>query len=61
MEFTEVPMGDKAFASTGDVGEKTVSFTEIGPDLYAYTAEGGRALGPLNALPQRACGAARVA
>ena len=33
-------MADKAFASTGDVGEKTVSFTEIGPDLYAYTAEG---------------------
>jgi glyoxylase-like metal-dependent hydrolase (beta-lactamase superfamily II) len=30
----------KSFASTGDLTEKTVSFTEIGPDLYAYTAEG---------------------
>ena len=30
----------KAFASTGDLAEKTISFTEIGPDLYAYTAEG---------------------
>jgi len=30
----------KAFASTGDLSEKTVSFTEIGPDLYAYTAQG---------------------
>ena len=33
-------MADKAFASTGDMSEKTVSFTEIGPDLYAYTAQG---------------------
>ena len=33
-------MTEKAFASTGDMSEKTVSFTEIGPDLYAYTAEG---------------------
>ena len=30
----------KGFASTGDLAEKTISFTEIGPDLYAYTAEG---------------------
>jgi glyoxylase-like metal-dependent hydrolase (beta-lactamase superfamily II) len=30
----------KGFASTGDMAEKTVSFTEIGPGLYAYTAEG---------------------
>jgi glyoxylase-like metal-dependent hydrolase (beta-lactamase superfamily II) len=30
----------KAFASTGDMAEKTVSFTEVGPGLYAYTAEG---------------------
>ena len=30
----------KAFASTGDMAEKTVSFTEIGRDLYAFTAEG---------------------
>ena len=33
-------MSSKAFASTGDLSDKTVSFTEIGPDLYAYTAEG---------------------
>ena len=32
----------KGFASTGDLAEKTISFTEIGPDLYAYT-EIGRA------------------
>jgi glyoxylase-like metal-dependent hydrolase (beta-lactamase superfamily II) len=30
----------KGFASTSDLSEKSVSFTEIGPDLYAYTAEG---------------------
>jgi glyoxylase-like metal-dependent hydrolase (beta-lactamase superfamily II) len=30
----------KQFASAGDMAEKTVSFTEIGPDLYAFTAEG---------------------
>jgi glyoxylase-like metal-dependent hydrolase (beta-lactamase superfamily II) len=30
----------KGFASTGDLTEKKISFTEIGPDLYAYTAEG---------------------
>ena len=29
-----------AFASTGDLTEKKVSFTEVGPDLFAYTAEG---------------------
>jgi glyoxylase-like metal-dependent hydrolase (beta-lactamase superfamily II) len=33
-------MTEKAFASTGDLSEKTVSFTEIGPDLSAYTAQG---------------------
>src|SRR5829696_3322714 len=33
-------MAEKAFASTGDTAAKTVSFTEIGPDLYAYTAQG---------------------
>jgi glyoxylase-like metal-dependent hydrolase (beta-lactamase superfamily II) len=33
-------MSSKAFASTGDMSEKTVSFKEIGPDLYAYTAQG---------------------
>ena len=30
----------KAFASAGDLTEKTVSFTEIGQGLYAFTAEG---------------------
>ena len=29
-----------AFASAGDLAEKTVTFAEIGPDLYAYTAQG---------------------
>jgi glyoxylase-like metal-dependent hydrolase (beta-lactamase superfamily II) len=29
-----------SFASTGDLAEKTVSFSEIGPGLYAYTAQG---------------------
>jgi glyoxylase-like metal-dependent hydrolase (beta-lactamase superfamily II) len=30
----------KRFASTADTAEKTVSFDEVGPGLYAYTAEG---------------------
>ncbi len=30
----------KAFASQGDLSEKTISFTEIGEGLYAFTAEG---------------------
>ena len=30
----------KEFASAGDLAEKKISFTEIGPDLYAFTAEG---------------------
>jgi glyoxylase-like metal-dependent hydrolase (beta-lactamase superfamily II) len=30
----------KAFASTGDLTEKQVSFSEVGPDLYAFTAQG---------------------
>ena len=30
----------KAFASAGDTTEKTISFTEIGRDLWAFTAEG---------------------
>ena len=30
----------KAFASQGDTAEKTVSFTEVGRDLWAFTAEG---------------------
>ncbi|MEM8741842.1 MAG: MBL fold metallo-hydrolase [Pseudomonadota bacterium] len=30
----------KSFASAGDMAEKTISFTEIGPGLWAFTAEG---------------------
>lgn len=30
----------KAFASAGDLTEKAVSFTEIGRDIWAFTAEG---------------------
>ena len=30
----------KAFASQGDMGDKTISFVEIGEGLYAFTAEG---------------------
>ncbi len=30
----------KAFASAGDMTEKEISFTEIGKDLWAFTAEG---------------------
>jgi len=30
----------KTFASQGDMAEKTISFTEVGPDLWAFTAEG---------------------
>lgn len=30
----------KQFASAGDLEEKTISFTEIGRDLWAFTAEG---------------------
>ena len=30
----------RAFASQGDTADKTVSFTEIGEGLYAFTAEG---------------------
>jgi glyoxylase-like metal-dependent hydrolase (beta-lactamase superfamily II) len=29
-----------SFASTSDTAAKTVSFSEIGPGLYAYTAQG---------------------
>jgi glyoxylase-like metal-dependent hydrolase (beta-lactamase superfamily II) len=29
-----------SFASTGDMAEKQISFTEIGRELYAFTAEG---------------------
>ena len=30
----------KAFASQGDLAEKKISFTEVGRDLFAFTAEG---------------------
>ena len=30
----------KAFASQGDMTEKTITFDEIGEGLYAFTAEG---------------------
>src|SRR5210317_120046 len=30
----------KAFASQGDMTEKTISFTEVGEGLWAFTAEG---------------------
>ncbi|MBW4709975.1 MBL fold metallo-hydrolase [Roseobacter sp. YSTF-M11] len=30
----------KAFASAGDLAEKTISFTEVGEGLWAFTAEG---------------------
>ena len=30
----------KSFASAGDLAEKTISFTEVGDGLYAFTAEG---------------------
>ncbi|AZO45238.1 MBL fold metallo-hydrolase [Mesorhizobium sp. BR1-1-3] len=30
----------KAFASQGDLAEKKISFTEVGKDLWAFTAEG---------------------
>jgi glyoxylase-like metal-dependent hydrolase (beta-lactamase superfamily II) len=33
-------MSTKGFASTADLADKTVTFSEIGPDIYAYTAEG---------------------
>ncbi|MDU8910223.1 MBL fold metallo-hydrolase [Aestuariicoccus sp. MJ-SS9] len=30
----------KSFASAGDMAEKTISFTQVGEGLYAFTAEG---------------------
>lgn len=33
-------MSGKAFASQGDMSEKNITFGEIGPGLYAFTAEG---------------------
>ena len=31
---------EEGFASTGDMTEKKISFTEVGPGLFAFTAEG---------------------
>lgn len=33
-------MTEPAFASAADLAEKTITFSEIGPGLYAFTAEG---------------------
>ena len=33
-------MSAKGFASTTDMAEKKITFSEIGPDIYAFTAEG---------------------
>ena len=30
----------KSFASQGDMADKQISFSQIGPGLYAFTAEG---------------------
>jgi len=36
----EIDMNQKAFASQADLEEKPVSFVELGPGAFAYTAEG---------------------
>ncbi len=38
--MTDIKPTNKSFASSGDLAEKKVTFSEIGPDLYAFTAEG---------------------
>jgi len=38
--MTAIKPTNKSFASSGDLVEKKVTFSEIGPDLYAFTAEG---------------------
>ena len=37
------------FASTGDLADKPITFDAIGPDLYAFTAEGDPNSGSLSA------------
>ncbi len=37
---TSAKSSAKSFASTTDLAEKKITFSEIGPDLYAFTAEG---------------------
>jgi glyoxylase-like metal-dependent hydrolase (beta-lactamase superfamily II) len=40
MPTDTMPTDNPAFASSADLGEKTISFDEIGAGIYAYTAEG---------------------
>lgn len=40
MSIESTSSGKPAFASSADLGEKTISFDEIGKGVYAYTAEG---------------------
>jgi glyoxylase-like metal-dependent hydrolase (beta-lactamase superfamily II) len=40
LERSQESMMAKGFASTTDMAEKKVTFSEIGTDLYAFTAEG---------------------
>jgi hypothetical protein len=37
------------FASSADLADKTITFDAIGPDLYAFTAEGDPNSGVLSA------------
>ena len=37
---TSTPSGSKAFASQADLADKQVSFTQLSPHAWAYTAEG---------------------
>ena len=39
-DMTEREQMAKAFASQGDMSEKTITFDEIGDGLWAFTAEG---------------------
>jgi glyoxylase-like metal-dependent hydrolase (beta-lactamase superfamily II) len=40
LERTGIELMAKGFASTTDMAEKKITFSEIGTDLYAFTAEG---------------------
>src|SRR5262249_14747739 len=40
ISYTRVPHMSSTFASTGDTAEKKITFGEIGPKLYAFTADG---------------------
>src|SRR3982751_271812 len=39
-EVQRIELMAKGFASTTDMAEKKITFSEIGTDLYAFTAEG---------------------